>query len=75
MTNRPEPEQTDRGGIRAGPLGRAFARAVATMGDGADWSAPVAGDSSTLALFDMARRAAPSDATILVTGPSGAGKG
>ena len=74
MTNRPEPDQTDRGGSRAGPLGRAFARAVATMGDGADWSAPVAEDSSTLALFDMARRAAPSDATILVTGPSGAGK-
>jgi two-component system response regulator FlrC len=35
---------------------------------------PVAADPLTLELFSIAARAAASDATILVTGPSGAGK-
>ena len=36
--------------------------------------APVMADRKTIALFDLARQVAPGRATVLVTGPSGAGK-
>ena len=70
MRNRPGPSGGPKEDQRdIGPLGRAFARALA---DGA--TGPVAEDPASRAIVDLARRAAPSDATILVTGPSGAGK-
>jgi two-component system response regulator FlrC len=77
MTNRPERDDGRDGGEAgnsAGPLSLAFRRAQALSGAGPAWDAPVAEDAATRALFDLARRAARSDATILVTGPSGAGK-
>ena len=68
MMNRPgHPELEDR---TAGPLTKALLSAQAAGG----WDAPVAHDPASRAVFDLARRAAASDATILVTGPSGAGK-
>jgi two-component system, response regulator FlrC len=54
----------------AGPLNRALANALA----GPVQAGPVAEAPASRALLDLARRAAVSDATILVTGPSGAGK-
>jgi two-component system response regulator FlrC len=68
MTNRPDDRTIDAGA--EGPMTRAFALGLATAGE----TGPVAVDPASRALFDLARRAAPSDATILVTGPSGAGK-
>lgn len=53
-----------------GPLGRALARAMAAP----PHDGPVAEDAASRALLGLARRAAASDATILLTGPSGAGK-
>jgi two-component system response regulator FlrC len=52
-----------------GPLARQFARLLAGGEAG-----PVAQDPRSRALFDLARRAAQTRATVLVTGPSGAGK-
>jgi two-component system response regulator FlrC len=68
MTNRPE-EVVFEGGA-AGPLTRRLQAERERAGE----TGPVAEDSASRALFDLALRAAPSDATILVTGPSGAGK-
>jgi two-component system, response regulator FlrC len=53
-----------------GPLRKAFLRALA----GPARQGPVAEDSASRDLFALAARAARSDATILVTGPSGSGK-
>jgi two-component system response regulator FlrC len=53
-----------------GPLCRALARALAAL----PHDGPVAEDAASRALLDLASRAAASDATILVTGPTGAGK-
>ncbi len=76
MTNRPNDQEQDdqQQHFGAGPLAATLRRlqAAACREVGAD--APVAEDPSSRALFDLARRAATSDATILVTGPSGAGK-
>lgn len=81
MTNRPERDDerdTERDqGQGFGPLGHALRQALRcpSPAEGpAGWATPVAEDPASRALFDLARRAAPSDATILVTGPSGAGK-
>ncbi|MCG2841967.1 sigma 54-interacting transcriptional regulator [Sandaracinobacter sp. RS1-74] len=52
-----------------GPLARRFAALLAE-----DRPGPVAADPASRALFDLARRAAGGRATVLVTGPSGAGK-
>ena len=68
MMNRPD--QQDHEERTAGPLTDALRSAPTTGG----WDAPVAHDPASRAVFDLARRAAASDATILVTGPSGAGK-
>lgn len=73
MTNRPERDEGRDHGRCGEPLGLAFRQALASAGT-AGWATPVAADPASRALFDLARRAAPSDATILVTGPSGAGK-
>jgi two-component system response regulator FlrC len=52
-----------------GPLAKQFARLLSERQSG-----PVAADPRSRALFDLARRAAAGRSTILVTGPSGAGK-
>lgn len=57
-----------------GPLTRALHRLRAASTDTARWDMPVAEDAGSRALHELAGRAADSDATILVTGPSGAGK-
>jgi two-component system response regulator FlrC len=74
MTNRPDAAKTGFRDSGEGPLQDSFRRALAAAGANGGWAAPVVADSDSVALFDLARRAAPSDATILVTGPSGAGK-
>lgn len=53
-----------------GPLCRALAQALAAP----PHDGPVAEDAASRALLELAGRAAVSGATILVTGPSGAGK-
>lgn len=68
MMNRPTIATPDDG--QAGPLMEILQRAMAHACD----DAPVADDPASRALFDLAEQAARSDATILVTGPSGAGK-
>ncbi len=68
MTSRPGHEDFD--GCPPGPLTRALADALRTAG----LCGPVVADPESRTLFELARRAARSDATILVTGPSGAGK-
>ena len=70
MTNRPDDRDKENG---AGPLAATLRQWQAACGDLAA-DAPVAEDPASMALFALARRAAVSDATILVTGPSGAGK-
>jgi two-component system response regulator FlrC len=76
MTNKPDDQA--RAAEMDGPLQKALkqalqgARKAAAAGGG--WDCPVAEDPASRALFRLARQAAPSDATILVTGPSGAGK-
>lgn len=74
MTNRPDEAELDGTERGEGPLQASFRRALATSAGTGDWAEPIAQDIESRALFDLARRAAPSDATILVTGPSGAGK-
>jgi two-component system response regulator FlrC len=56
---------------RDGPLCRRLARAAAALPPAPE---PVAADPASRALLGLARRAAAADVTILVTGPSGAGK-
>jgi two-component system response regulator FlrC len=76
MWNTPSPAagpieiETSGPPLADGPLGRALARALAAP----PLDGPVAKDAASRALLDLASRAAASDATILVTGPSGAGK-
>jgi two-component system response regulator FlrC len=58
----------------AGPLTRRLAALVAAARQEDPATQPVAADPASVALFALAARVAPTDATVLVTGPSGAGK-
>lgn len=56
----------------AGPLGRIFRRWQAILR--ADPAGPIAADPASVGLFALASRTARTCSTVLITGPSGAGK-
>lgn len=63
----------EKGEPAGGPLARQFARLLAECRT-AQAAGPVIADPASRSLYDLARRAASGRATILITGPSGAGK-
>jgi two-component system response regulator FlrC len=58
----------------AGPLTRRLAALLAAAPPASAETQPVVADPASRTLFALAARVAPTDATVLVTGPSGAGK-